>query len=453
MQRSWKPFTLLVVGIIVLMIVFFSNNTDSIGQGCGTIRYSQDVGEAINLVFLPDNYNDLSTFMSDVETFSNSLLNLKPFDNYQEKFNIYTIKNSTDLKCNYKEAVICDDGRAKRAASKCPNDFIIILSHRSKVADLVNPLRSAAYLNIASINTADSPLVLAHEFGHLFGDFAEEYIADYEIDWDAPNCDPDESCPKFKIVSDSECFSGCTSTDYSRSIKTGIMRNYWIGKTFGSYDEYILEKSLLEDTPRTKLRLSPFKTTQLNNQDDKIMILDFSYESGNLKLINKEITNGYSPNIEKEGYSYTLLSKENTKLYNFSFGYPSIITEKANKQGMSGSKSTLKKFTLISPYSKDVNTISISDPDGKIIAEFPIANEFVSSQGDTISLNLKNFYKEIYFYNENNEFMEKLSLNCKDYCDGERKISYTIPLSWPSGNYFLMYYKNNEWNRINFQVT
>ena len=452
MQKSWKPLILLTVGVVIIITLLFSNTSDSIGPGCETIRFSRDVGETFNLVFLADNYNDISAFTEDVGSFSNALLNLRPFNTYQERFNIYTIKNTTTLNCKYDDAVICDDGKAKREASKCPHDFIIILSHRNKIVDVVDPLRSAAYLNIASINTADNPLVLAHEFGHLFGDFAEEYIADYKIDWDAPNCDNTISCKRFQIVQDSGCFNGCTTHDYSRSIERGLMRSYWNGESYGPYNEYILETLLQQRSSLdTKLTFSPFRKSQSNNKPNQVIILDFSIKNNAFLLTNKEIIDGYAPNFEKEGYSYVLLSPTNTNLYNFSFGSPRIIQERDSESGMNGSITSLGTFTLIVPYSKEVSTIKIKDPNNNDIAEFSLTNTFSLTPGQTATFKLKDFYKEIYFYNEQKQLQSKITLDCKDYCHGTQDVEYIIP-DWPTGNYFLMYYSNGEWNRINFQV-
>ena len=47
---------------------------------------------------------------------------------------------------------------------------------KTVITDMIKPVRSSAIGNIAKINIADKPFVLVHEFGHSFGDLADEYV-------------------------------------------------------------------------------------------------------------------------------------------------------------------------------------------------------------------------------------------------------------------------------------
>ncbi len=454
MKKGFKPITLLTAATILILIALIFFSTKGLNKECDALKYSGQVKDKINLVFLPDNYQDTSIFLTDVEEFSKSLLSLQPFVNHKDDFNICTVKEFKDLGCKDEGAIICDTRKVKRAASKCPNDFIIVLHRRSKIQDLVDPLRSAAYQQITSINTADDPLVLAHEFGHLLGDFAEEYIINQaEIDWDAPNCDKDKKeCSKFSIVEDSGCFLGCTTHDYSRSIETGIMRDYWKGKTYGSYNEFILEEELKDKTQDNQdIKYSPIKRIQENEKPDNILILDLNIGNDTITIENKEIGKGYAPNIDKQGYSYFLKSEEGEILYNFNFGYLKIIEERSSARGMNGTIKTIENITLVIPYLEEVNTIEFKDPQNNSLKEFSLKQNAILTPGQRIKLTFVNPYKEIYLYNEDKQKLDKITLDCKDFCSGKLSHLYTIP-KWEEGNYFIMYNREG-WRRFNFQIS
>lgn len=145
-------------------------------------------------------------------------------------------------------------------------------------------------MNLASLNVADDPLVLSHEFAHLFGDFADEYVYEGEVTWDAPNCDSEyEICPKFSIVEGSECLVGCVNNENSRSVKVGIMRDYWSSKRYGLYNEWFLEKLILEKTKESgevevkgSLKKSPEIIFLVNGKcvKDECEIVDVGVSSG-----------------------------------------------------------------------------------------------------------------------------------------------------------------------------
>jgi hypothetical protein len=135
------------------------------------------------------------------------------------------------------------------AASNCPHDYIVLLVDRSKIEDFVLPVRSSTLGNLIKLNTADEPFVLVHEFGHAFGDLADEYVDEnyynqqnFHVE-EYPNCDS-TPCSKWTYLSDTSCWSGCSLGRYFRPTKDSVMRSLSSG-TYGPVNEQELKKRLL----------------------------------------------------------------------------------------------------------------------------------------------------------------------------------------------------------------
>jgi len=212
---------------------------------CVSVLYNSHPNNSIDIVFLPFGYNKFDDFRQDVNKNIKTFLEVEPFNSSKEKINFYRIDKLDQLDCKIDQWVKCDEFEVKKLASYCPNDYIIILADRSKIKDLINPVRSSAVSNIEKINTADNKLVIIHEFGHLFGDLADEYVDEkyysnigFDPD-DYPNCDLPPECKEWKGTNDTGCFEGCSLNSYSRPTKNSIMRSLNTEK-FGPLNEKIL---------------------------------------------------------------------------------------------------------------------------------------------------------------------------------------------------------------------
>ena len=231
-----------IIFFVIVLILF--TNKQVVSSDCIAIK---EDGE-ISIVFLSYGYKDQNNFFSDVNDYvygENGFLAIEPFKENKDKLSFYAIATD-DVVCNIEDKTfICDDRSTKKIASKCPHNYIFVLADRNKFLDFVEPIRSSAYLNLASINTADNKLVVLHEFGHLFGGLADEYVEKgIEISPEEfPNCDYQE-CNKWNNFSNTGCFKGCSKTNYYRSIETGIMRNYLKSNTFGEWNKWILKDIL-----------------------------------------------------------------------------------------------------------------------------------------------------------------------------------------------------------------
>jgi len=214
---------------------------------CTNIFYNGDYKDKIDIVFLPNQYDNINNFADDVENYINNVfISTEPFNSKRTMFNFYRIDDFEDIGCEITSYIICNSYKTKSKASNCPADFIVVLTDRSKIIDMAVPIRSAAFSNMVFINTADKELVLLHELGHTLGKLADEYVDDqYYADFDIasyPNCDT-VPCAKWEIVTN-KCVKGCSLSSYYRGSEDSIMRNYFAADYFGEVNENIINKNL-----------------------------------------------------------------------------------------------------------------------------------------------------------------------------------------------------------------
>lgn len=223
---------------------------------CISLIKNGNSNEKVDLVFLNNNYEDSKKFTNDVIKSVDVLKNLKPFKKNFNKFNVFIATKK--VKCDLVGYIKCNNYEIKEAASSCPNDYIFVLSNRKKYTNLWMPIRSSSIGNIAKINTADDPLVVAHEFGHSFADLWDEYVEDsyyskiisYKDYYKLPNCD-ESGCPKWKNENgtkkeNTSCFKGCSISSFYRGTDNSIMNNFRKsgGKKYGPINEKIISKIL-----------------------------------------------------------------------------------------------------------------------------------------------------------------------------------------------------------------
>ncbi|MBT4334578.1 hypothetical protein HOD61_02055 [archaeon] len=378
-QSIW-PFILFIIGVIILFsFIFWSNGTfvrapiDPL-PGCVIVDSTGPSETNIDIVFLGTNYDSVGEFIDDTYFWKEELLKVEPFNSNRDKFNFYRIENFEDYGCEWdKGYILCNTGKIVRASSICPHDYFVVLTDIDGVYNLINWLRSSTYQKVMAINTADDPLVLAHEMGHAFGNFAEEYTEEgISIWWDAPNCDSDmDSCSKFDSVDNTSCIAGCTNFEYSRSVKEGIMRDYWHrdGKTYGLFDEYILSELIYDITSSSAKPEVP----------EDILLVDIECESNNCTIISVEESFGFPDGKEahiEEGSSMRMessgLGDEKTVVFfePIEKMFTCFKTGKVTKI-----KDTIK--TVIIPREETLK-LTIHDANGKLISEY----FFISNKED-----------------------------------------------------------------------
>jgi len=364
-EKGWFILGLFLIGIALILLGFFYffSPSDEPGQlsytECVTIVNNGDPNEKINIVFLADNYDDVTKFSEDAERFKDALLKVPPLNSYSDLFNFFMIPQFADLGCDHDEAILCNDRKVKALARKCPSDFPIVLSDVNGVENLFKYLRSSSWRDVIAINSADNELVLPHEFAHLFADFADEYEFEGNIDWDAPNCRSD--CSEFGDIRNPGCFNGCTNLERNRECENCIMRDYWVSDVYGNYNEWYFNKLLGE-----QVKLSP-------TAGEEVLVIDAIYDSGKIFIQDMVRIPGYSPNVRlRSGYVFRTNGKE------FVIGDPGrIFTDVRTEDSMEGGVLSVRftEFTVSLPIDEIGDKIEILDPDGKLIGEEEISKE------------------------------------------------------------------------------
>ncbi len=370
---EWIPFiSFLVIIFFGLIILFFTVSEDlrspvEPSTGCLVMQDNGDFFNSINIVFLGTKYEDVGKFREDSEKMMLSFLNTVPYSDYKNRFNFFRIEEFKDFGCKYDQgAVICNPALAQKEAIKCPGgDYIAVLVDRNKGENLVSHLRSSSWMNLNSLNSADDPLVFAHEFAHSFVDFADEYEFDGKINWDAPNCDSEyDTCPKFSNIEGSECHVGCVNKQYSRSIDVGIMRDYWIpeGKRYGIYNEWFLKNEILEKTIEPS-EDSIIKGMPQDKPQSVYVVKGTCDKNGNCNIDNVSMSPGYPSkgfegDLELKHGDFFVNFPKTTRLYTESKGEDNVIIMPT-------------EFVLALPMDKEVESIEIIE-NGKIISEYKL---------------------------------------------------------------------------------
>jgi len=213
---------------------------------CTRILYNGDYENKVDIVFIPLKYHDSKSFMDAAARAIEAFRDIEPFKSGMNKFNFFAVEDFEGLSCTFGNSIKCDNSEIIRIASRCPNDFAVVLADRNYVWNQVNPVRSSTIGEIMKINTADKDDVIVHEFGHAFGNLADEYVYNSYPDFDVrsvPNCDF-SGCEKWSAVPDASCeFKGCTQGDYFRPTENSLMRDLNV-RYFGPVNANVLDEKL-----------------------------------------------------------------------------------------------------------------------------------------------------------------------------------------------------------------
>jgi hypothetical protein len=230
---------ILLFGIISLLLIIlaisFNNTQPSLSPNpeiseCYILEENGNPETKINIVFLAHNIENIESLTQE---YIDLIQNTKPFSDHKEKFNFYYIEEKADCSLLNNEAIFCSNRYNRILASSCPNEYIVVLSSQPA------PIRSSAHTNIASINTNTPKTVFLHEFGHIFGNLADEYHPSILLKGQE-NCF--ESCNAWQAEIEN-CYEGCSKSNYYRSSKKSIMRSLY-SNTYGGLNKLIIEKLL-----------------------------------------------------------------------------------------------------------------------------------------------------------------------------------------------------------------
>lgn len=222
---------LIITGGVIAFYVATLNSTpvQTSDKKCNVLY---DNGGSINVVFISDEGN--------AKRYTDFLISVNPMAKNKDSFNFFYVESDiADKECEiYKGiALLCYSKNVVKEASICPNDYIVVLK------DMPKSIRSSSFANVMSLNTEHSLTVFAHEFGHAFANFAEEYMTEAKVPKGSRNCQ--QECTGFGGIEEG-CFEGCTNNQYSRSIDNGVMRTLSTSK-FGTFNEYVIKGRIDEE--------------------------------------------------------------------------------------------------------------------------------------------------------------------------------------------------------------
>jgi len=349
MKKEHVVIILLVVvvilGVISLILKQKADNlpNDSSGE-CKTLKYSGK--NAINLVF----FSNETLSEKNIAYF----LSVEPYSKYKELFNIYYIKNY-EPECELFKgvALYCSSKELIKRAGVCPNDYIVVLQNAPI------RIRSSAYQNVMSINSAHPLTTLLHEFGHSFAGLDDEYIPS-ERSYNSKNCM--SSCEKFGNKKDG-CFEGCGDDSYSRSIDNGLMRTL-SAKRYGVFNENIIINAL-DKVKREMLAINAIDEPE-SCSNNKYYSIEVEYFNSYIKIINKTIEKGCSPkNSMKYDYSADELSGNAKLIFKPELFYTDGLGKSNGPIEGGAKKNDEKSYFFTMPFSEKINKLVVSSEGAK----------------------------------------------------------------------------------------
>jgi len=96
-----------------------------------------DPAECVDLVFVAEGYkeNQMDSFYTDVERFSNYILSTKPFNQYREKFNIWTVASISQ-----------DDGTDFPVKESGKPQYLILIFIHSNLTGTLQPMITGRFV-------------------------------------------------------------------------------------------------------------------------------------------------------------------------------------------------------------------------------------------------------------------------------------------------------------------
>ena len=160
-----------------------------------TISMTGSIDDRINLVFLPDGYqeDELDKFIEDVHWMKNALLGKEPYLSYRDYFNSFAIKvpsnvsgaadDPDSLIDNYFGSTFNSSGIWRLVVPKRSSKIQSVLRDNfpqyDQVVVIVNDSRYGGSGGWAATSTThtNGPEICIHEIGHSFAGLADEYWA------------------------------------------------------------------------------------------------------------------------------------------------------------------------------------------------------------------------------------------------------------------------------------
>lgn len=221
-----KNIIIILVIAIIITVVLLSLRFTLVNSPatCQTIVKNEGSNK-IDIVFLTKGVGE-----DKVEEFASYLTSMEPFSSNEEKFNFFYAGSTEDCKLVQDNVLLCYSSSLLRQAASCPDDYVVVLTKEA------GSIRSSAYTNVISLNINLPKSVLRHEFGHVFGNLADEYVPS-DIPRGSKNC---QKICDFEIKDG--CFEGCSKSNYYRSSQNSIMKTLSISDYQTLNNQLMLEK-------------------------------------------------------------------------------------------------------------------------------------------------------------------------------------------------------------------
>ncbi len=363
MDNKTLLFTLIAIVVVTIIASFFILSQEETELSPENLNLEeckvlQNKGEGkINLVFFSDETN--------AKKYSEYLLTIKPFNEYENAFNFFYIDNyEAECELYQDKALLCYDKDMIKKSSSCPNDYIVVIKEQS------NKIRSSAYMNVMSLNSKHRLSVFAHEFGHAFVTLAEEYTP-AQIPAGSKNCV--SNCEKFSGETDG-CFEGCSKSNFFRSIQSGIMLTLR-SSSYGIFNEnIILEKIKSETKSNSGITGQAIGDINSKCENQKYVLIKGDYNQGKIQLTEQSIETGCAGKNGDGSLKYFLTLDDNSILNQGEFNAQFIFTDAEGEEMIDGEViENTGEFYLKIPYNKKSEKLEIIK-EGNTIAEINLQN-------------------------------------------------------------------------------
>lgn len=306
--------------------------------------------------------------------YTDYFLKVTPYDEYSSLFSFYFITpEQYSPKCElYKGiALYCHNSENTKAAGACPHDYITVLNPSPR------SIRSSAFSGTMSLNDVHPLSVYPHEFGHVFANFAEEYISNARIPRDSNNCQ--STCDPFSsLIPEANCHEGCTKDSYFREFDEGFMRTLSSDR-YGPYNEQLL-RDIIEEKTKEAPSDSPLTGNAILTPEDcrnqQYYLIEGTYQNNNVEITSKERVTGCAPASTDYGILNYQVTTDTDQILAEGTLLPQIFIDSGEeKNGQiepTPEVESPNEFILTVPVQDDSQQVDISDDSGNNLASIPL---------------------------------------------------------------------------------
>ena len=281
---------------------------------CYQLFENNNPSTKINVVFVPDGYTDLEKFRQDVlkhidlESQNQGIFSTEPFNENKNMFNFYYISEILDYNCEFG----CGATEIFNKASQCPySNQVIVLTDTTTYFGYASLGLAVAPGHTGTFGTSfvTGPMVTSHEFGHSFGELADEYYgqfpgsATFKTNCDIASYNPGNpqssvACPKWcsgpaKVPYTTEC-SNFNEADCKDLYNSRRFNCVWLDQPDPYFGTRCI-KSLATPDPNDPISIEKFNIGQ-NCIEGTGCYLNCHGTNGYRPTFNNCIMNGFKQN-------------------------------------------------------------------------------------------------------------------------------------------------------------